>query len=182
MGELRYISVQLMRNLHPIHVAVNLCLIIALAIQPVAACFGGAGEASNCVEAEPDLFTCGGCGSCDVESDTKRCCCCAAAEGMKPRAASEPKCCRGSDELRFKTRVADRTDKPIAKSIEPIDGEFGQVCLCGRSSESLPDPSPRRGTSEHRNTLSVHPLEKERKQKKKKKKKKGKKKKKKKKS
>merc|ERR1712137_699475 len=102
MGELRYISVQLMRNLHPIHVAVNLCLIIALAIQPVAACFGGAGEASNCVEAEPDLFTCGGCGSCDVESDTKR--------------------CRGSDELRFKTRVADRTDKPIAKSIEPIDG------------------------------------------------------------
>jgi hypothetical protein len=152
-----YISVQLMQNLHPIHIAVNLCLIVAMAIQPLATCFGGASESSNCAEVEQNLFTCHGCGSCDVESDTKRCCCCASAEGVKPKAAAEPGCFRGSDGVRSKTQVADWADKTIAKSIEPVDGEIWQVCLCSRSSESLPDPSPRRGTSENRDTLSIDP-------------------------
>ena len=153
----RYISVQLMRNLHPIDIAVNLCLIVAMAIQPVATCFVGAGEASNCSEVGQDLFTCGGCGSCDVETDTKRCCCCASAEAVKPKAASETQCCSSSDEMRSESQVADQTDHSIGKSIKPVERDNCQVCLCGRSSESLPDPSPRRCSSENRDTLSVHP-------------------------
>ena len=50
-----------MRNFHLTRIAVNLLLIVALTIQPVAVCLGSVVGVSGC--SETGAFTCGGTGS-----------------------------------------------------------------------------------------------------------------------
>lgn len=144
-----------MRNFQPIHIAVNLCLIVAMTIQPVTACLVGAGEASGCAAIEQGSFTCGGCGCCQVETESDRCCCCASAEKAKPKAPAKHSCCSSSDEAQPESKVTGQPTNPDVESIEPFEGEIRSVCLCEQSSQPLPDPSPRRSSSENRDTLSV---------------------------
>ena len=71
--------------------ALNLLLIVALAIQPVAACAVTADCSVRC--SESDTFMCPGCGCCEVEQANDRCCCCSGTAKVTETKSAKPSCC-----------------------------------------------------------------------------------------
>jgi hypothetical protein len=142
-----------MRNSHVTHIAVNLSLIVALALQPVAVCMANVDCAADCPTAS--AFKCQGCGCCQVERADDRCCCGA---GQGKNDSQTDTGCRGhaSD-----AAPADETDTAAAANSLSVttlvaiaeDRSLRSICLCEQGALPLSDSSPRRPTSENRNTV-----------------------------
>ena len=154
-----------MGNFPLTHIAVNLSLIVAMAIQPVAACMVSVDRSASC--SERDNFMCPGCGCCEVEQADDRCGCCAQAPDELGTAndaeqeASEPSCCSHDESANTESSnvSSDEFDTTAAasKRSEPAESESGvrSVCCCMQSSQPLSDSSPRRPVSENRTSLVV---------------------------
>jgi hypothetical protein len=140
-----------MRNFHLTRIAVNLLLIVALAIQPVAVCLADVGGGSGC--SETGTVTCQGCGCCEVERADDRCCCCSGAAEPEAKEEVEPSCCSGTHHAADESEVS--TGQESAPSIAPIDTGVRSTCLCQQESQPLSDSSPRRPTNENRDLVSL---------------------------
>lgn len=132
-----------MRNFHLTHIAVNLSLIVALAIQPVAVCLASVDGASGCSNAplsEP------ACGCCDPdETNDCDCCCSHAVESKRSTTPPSGSCGHADANLAAPT--------PNAGLAVAVDARFRSVCLCEQEAPPLSDSSPRRRGSETRDTF-----------------------------
>lgn len=140
-----------MRNFHLTHIAVNLSLIVALAIQPVAVCLANVDGGSDC--SETGTVMCQGCGCCEVDRADDRCCCCSSAVEPEAKEEVEPSCCSGKHDAADESEVSTEQESP--PSIVPIDAGVRSICLCEQQSQPLSDSSPRRTTSENRDVVSL---------------------------
>jgi hypothetical protein len=141
-----------MRNFHLTHITVNLLLIVALAIQPVAVCMANV----ECAAGYTDTtFTCQGCGCCEVERADDRCCCCSGSAEPHPEETLEPSCCRSKHKA--PESPTEDVDEKSEAAIDSVDGAAGvrSICLCGRDSKPFNDSAPRRIANENRETLSL---------------------------
>ena len=144
-----------MRNFHLTRIAVNLSLIVALAIQPLATCAVTAECSVRC--SASDTVICPGCGCCEVEDANDQCCCCTGtAEG-----AAEQSCC-SHDEMAdadvFGPPSADsETPEPPCELSDSDDSQSSvqSLCLCEQNSQPLSDSSPRRPVSEIRTSFAI---------------------------
>lgn len=144
-----------MRNFHLTRIAVNLLLIVALAIQPVAVCLGNVvGGVAGCSQA--GAFTCQGCGCCQVDDADDRCCCCSGPVEEEVDQATESSCCSGSHIASEESESSpENVDDGGVTAIGPIETGVRTICLCNRAPQPLSDSSPRRATSDDRDSLSV---------------------------
>ena len=99
-----------------IRIAVNLLLILAMLLQPLAV-VGFAGVASACDAQKSGLAICAGCGCCDVSQANGRCCCCqdAGAETVDP----------------LNGPCADQAVLPVKQASSMV------ACLCGKRHQPL---------------------------------------------
>lgn len=145
-----------MRNIRPTHLAVNLMLIVALAIQPVAVCL--AGVDCSAVGSLTSTFRCQGCGCCQVEHAADRCCCCCRPIQSEVDVTVETGCCSIRHQADAKVARSSESlhDQP-AELIAGVTADSGlrSVCLCGRDSQPLGDSAPPRPTSENRDRLAL---------------------------
>jgi hypothetical protein len=145
-----------MRNFRPTHVAVNLLLIVALAIQPLAECLANV-DCSG-VDSLTTTFTCQGCGCCEVEHAADRCCCCSGPTQSEVEETVATGCCRSKHKADAKSESSsEELDDEPAEMIAGVAADSGlrSVCLCGRDSQPLSDSSPPRPTSENRDRLAL---------------------------
>ncbi len=148
-----------MRNFHLARIAVNLSLIVALAIQPVAACAVAADCSLKC--SASDILLCPGCGCCEVEQANDRCCCCSGTAKVVEEEAAKPSCCSRDESADAEVFDASSSDldtlSTACKLSEPDESELGlqSVCLCDQSSQPLNDPSPPRPANESRTGLAI---------------------------
>ena len=153
-----------MGNFPLTRIALNLLLIVSLAIQPVAACAFTADCAVRC--SGSDTVMCPGCGCCEVEGANDRCCCCSGTAKSSDTEAAKPSCCSHKEsavEDVFGEPSADlETPEPTcklsdSKDLEAIDSEatVQSVCLCEQNSQPLSDTSPRRPVNESRVSLAI---------------------------
>lgn len=148
-----------MRNFRLTHIAVNLSLIVAMMVQPVAVCFASAGGVSSCTNSQHDSFTCPGCGCCEVETASDRCCCCAGSAKTEPNAPVKSSCCSSKHESETADVEATTDTKPSKSVITPAKSGVKSICLCEQRSQPLPDPSPRRTSSDSRDIISLDVLD-----------------------
>jgi hypothetical protein len=141
-----------MRIFRPTHIAVNLLLIVALAIQPVAVCLAGVVGGPAC--SEPGRFTCQGCGCCEVERPDGRCCCCS---GPADAEEVEASCCSSNHDSAENSEAS--PEQQTASSIAPGDAGVRSICLCEQRSPPLSDSSPRRPTTEDRDVVSLESID-----------------------
>ena len=142
-----------MRNFHLTRIAVTLLLIVALAIQPVAVCLANVECAEGC--SDPVTLTCQGCGCCEVERADDRCCCCGGTTDEVEVETTEPSCCSSKHQDSGASDSFNDADETSATAIAPIESGFRSICLCEQDSQPLSDSSPRRPSSEHRDTFSL---------------------------
>ena len=133
-----------MSNSPLIRTAVNLCLITAMVIQPVAIAFAqGICSQGQC---DQTATLCGGCQCCEVESDAERCGCCGGApddaDDVCGTRTAEPE---ESDSFRKITGVAsESSDSDETDGEQRADGSSAVTfCLCGIRSEPIA-PTPHR--------------------------------------
>jgi len=115
-----------MRNFHLTHIAVNLLLIVTLAIQPLAVCMANVVCSAGCSDAS---LSCQGCGCCEVERAGDRCCCCSGPAEPNQEETLEASCCSSTG--------------------------VRSICFCACDSQPLSDSAPRRIANENRETLSL---------------------------
>jgi hypothetical protein len=145
-----------MRNFHLTHIAVNLLLIVALAIQPVAVCLANVDCAVGC--SNGTAFACQGCGCCEVERANDRCCCCSGPTRIENEENPEEGCCSSKHRADAKSESStEDTDEKSAIGIASVEDAAGvrSICLCEQDSQPLSDSTPRRPVSENRDTLSL---------------------------
>jgi hypothetical protein len=141
-----------MRNFHLTHIAVNLLLIVALAIQPVAVCMANVECATGCSDT---TFTCHACGCCEVEQVDDRCSCCSGPAEPNPEEPLEASCCSSQhNAAETTTKDVDEESEVAIDSVECAAG-VRSICLCGLDSQPLSDSAPRRIANENRETLSL---------------------------
>ena len=140
-----------MRNFHLTHIAVNLSLIVALAIQPVAVCLANVGGGSGC--SETGTVMCQGCGCCEVDRADDRCCCCGGPAESAEKEEVEASCC--SEKQNDHDKKKSSSEQRSVSSMETVDAGVRSICLCEQQSQPLSDSSPRRTTSENRDLVSL---------------------------
>ncbi len=144
-----------MRDFRLIHIAVNLLLIAAVAIQPVAICLANVDGVAGCSKSSA-LSACPGCGCCETDHTDDRCCC--ALANAKPEEAPQPSCCDSEqDAPRQSTKPASEDqsiDEPRANAVVPFTFR-PSTCLCEQSPQPLSDSSPRRPASEQRDIAAI---------------------------
>lgn len=135
-----------MRNFQPTQIAVNLLLIVVLAIQPVASCMAsgsgggdcGSGESSGC-----------GCYQADGSEDGRSCCCRASAAEEN----AQDSCCSShkNSSVNGLSKAAEETSarQVVSETFTP------HPCLCGNRFPPLSDSSPGYPTCDHRDSLTV---------------------------
>jgi hypothetical protein len=145
-----------MRNFPITRAAVNLLLIVALAIQPVAVCMANVDCVAVC--SNTTTFICQGCRCCEVEQSDDRCCCCSGPAQAEKDHKAEASCCSSEHDSSAKRdpSTADLDEAPAA-AIAPGENTAGirSICWCEQDSQPLSDSSPRRPTSENRDSLSL---------------------------
>jgi hypothetical protein len=138
-----------MRNFQPIQIAVNLLLIVVLAIQPVANCMASGSVGRDCGNGESSgSSSCGCCQAGGLEEGRSCCCCAPAAEGN-----AQDACCSSHEESSANglSKAAEE-----ASVMQVVSETFiPQPCLCGNRFPPLSDSSPRYPTCDHRDSLSV---------------------------
>ena len=151
-----------MGNFPLTRIALNLSLIVALAIQPVAACAVTADCSVRC--SESDTVMCPGCGCCEVEKVNDRCCCCSGTAEPAEKKAAKPSCCSHdessdlSDLDVFSPPRADlETPEPACELSDSDESEttLQSLCLCEQNSQPLSDSSPTRPVNESRASLAI---------------------------
>ncbi len=132
-----------MRSFHPIRLAVNLCLIVAMTIQPVSVCSASDGRQ--------------GCSKSKIASE--RCCCCVQPDiaQSKPKSAAPKKSCCSGKPSQADSHGSCHSAETESLSIASARDAVGSACLCDHSTRPVPDPSPRRSSNENRDTPSVLP-------------------------
>ena len=138
-----------MRNFHPTQIAVNLLLIVVLAIQPVSICMAQGGFGAGCTDAANS--TCSGCGCCDTSGVEDRFCCC---RGSAKEEITEESCCSGH-ETPSGNDTLNAADEVSAQLVVSDTLVPNPICLCGHDLPPLSDSSPRYPNSENRDTLST---------------------------
>jgi hypothetical protein len=143
-----------MQNFHLTHIAVNLLLIVVMAIQPIAVCLAGvscAGGGSSVTSS-----ACQGCGCCEVERVGDRCSCCSRPHPREIQDPANGGCCRSDHESTSTSDSnAECRDKAVPGTMDAVESRFHSVCMCGRESQPLSDPIPSRNSSETRDNLSI---------------------------
>lgn len=138
-----------MRNFQPTQIAVNLLLIVVLAIQPVASCMASGSVGRDCGSGE--ISGDSGCGCCQAggSGDLRSCCCRASAAEEN----TQDSCCSSHEDslLNGLSKAAEETSalQVVSETFTP------QPCLCGNRFPPLSDSSPRYPTCDHRDSLSV---------------------------
>ncbi len=143
-------------------IALNLLLIVALAIQPVAVC---AVTADCSVRySESDTVMCPGCDCCEVEEVNDRCCCCSGTAEAAEKRAARPSCC-GHDESPDLSDLdvfgSPRADLETPESVcelsdsDELETTLQSHCFCEQNSQPLSDSSPTRPVNESRASLAI---------------------------
>lgn len=128
--------------------ALNLFLIVALAIQPVAPCLASL-DRGACCRASRSAVT-NGCQCCLGETAIERGCCCGK---QVEEATATPSCCSGNDHSSTVSATIQGTASSDSEhELVAVDRseEFRSICLCGRHAPPLKDSSPRSRSNEHR--------------------------------
>ena len=135
-----------MQNFQPTQIAVNLLLIVVLAMQPVASCMAGGSVGQDCGSGEST-----GCGCCQTggSEDLRSCCCCATTADENV----QDSCC-SSHEDSSANDLSQAAEE--ASAMQVVSETFvPQPCVCGNRIPPLSDSSPRHPTCDHRDSLSV---------------------------
>ncbi len=148
-----------MGNFPLTRIALNLSLIVAVAIQPVAACAAVAVCSVRC--SASDTRMCLGCGCCEVERANDHCCCCFSTADVEEKERFEPSCC-SHDELTdaevFDFQCSDlERSNTACKLSDAAESEttIQSLCLCEQNSQPLSDSSPTRPVNESRASLAM---------------------------
>ena len=133
-----------MSNSPLIRIAVNLCLIAAMVIQPMAlvaaqgTCAQG-GSNGSCCQAKT---VCHGCKSCEVETDGDLCGCCSGADDDAGSCCTKKKAVEPNTDELF-GEISDIVPEPPADQ-ELVEGKIAlSSCMCGIRSEPIA-PAPHR--------------------------------------
>ena len=139
-----------MRNFHVTRIAVTALLIVALAIQPVAVCLASVECYRGCSDSA--ALPSQDCRCFEVAHSDDRCCCSAPSENVEAE-ATESSCC--SSKHMESEPAGSPSDADDATSTAPVTSGLRSTCLCEQASQPISDSSPRRPSSQHRDTLSL---------------------------
>ena len=148
-----------MGNFPLTRIALNLSLIVALSIQPVAVDAVTADCSRRCRVS--DALTCQGCRCCQVKEVTDRCGCCSSTAQSADPNAGKPSCCSQSepaDQILFVARCGDLDDSdPAYDGSDPdeLKATRRSLCLCGKDSQPWSDSSSSSSATELRASLAI---------------------------
>ena len=148
-----------MGNFPLTRIALNLSLIVALALQPMATYGTMAGCWAKC--SASDALMCPGCGCCEVQDRNDRCCCCRDTDNAAEKEAAKPSCCSHDE-----SSDSDVSDAPSADSqkhqhvCELSDSKASElgvrsVCACEQNPQPLSESSPTSPVKESRTSQGV---------------------------
>ncbi len=137
-----------MRNFQPTQIAVNLLLIVVLAIQPIAICMAGGSSGSGCTSGV--ISDSSGCGCCAAGgSEEGGCCCC----NSVSEEIAQDSCCGAREESSATSHLDSGEETSTAFVVSEVLTQRS-ICLCGHDSPPLSNSSTRYPASDHRDSLS----------------------------